>query len=105
MLTKSKNMETSNIKTGNINEDDDLDVPEFDFSRTVPNKYAERYAEGVVYEILGADGIKRRFVQLDADVAQEFHSSTLVNNALRSTMKENAKRSRKTAKKVVKKMV
>jgi hypothetical protein len=100
MLTKSKNMETNNI-----NEDDDVDVPEFDFSRAVPNKYAQSYAEGVAYEILGVDGVKRRFVQLDEDVAQEFHSSTSVNETLRSTMKKNVRRGRKTIPNVAKKTI
>jgi carboxypeptidase C (cathepsin A) len=67
----------------NPNEDDDLYVPEFDFDNAVPNKFAGRFAQGVQYEILGMDGVKRIFVQLDEDLAQQFSTPQAVNDALR----------------------
>lgn len=73
-------------------EDDDLDVPEFDFDNAVPNKFAAQYAGGVAYEILGLDGVKRKFVQLDDDVAGTYFSSKSVNDVLRLAMKQTSQK-------------
>jgi hypothetical protein len=73
-------------------EDDDLEVPEFDFDNAVPNKFAAQYAGGVAYEILGLDGVKRKFVQLDDDVAAKFLSSKSVNDVLRLAMTQTSQR-------------
>jgi hypothetical protein len=82
MLMKPHDTEISKISVN----DDDMDVPEFDFDHAVPNTYAERFTDGVAYQILGLDGVTRTFIQLDADVAKDFPSSKAVNDILRSTI-------------------
>jgi len=67
--------------------DDDLEVPEFDFSRAKPNRFAERCAKGTTRTIITSTGTKKIYVSLDADVAKKFRSSKLVNETLRSMMK------------------
>ncbi len=47
-------------------------LPEYDFSRSRPNKYASRYKKGALV------------VTLDAEVAQVFQSAENVNETLRS---------------------
>ncbi len=64
--------------------DDDLDVPEFDFSRAKPNRFAERCAKGTTRTIITSTGQKKVYVSLDADVAKKFRSSKSVNDTLRS---------------------
>ncbi len=54
--------------------------PEYDFSKGVRNKYADRFREGT------------NVVVLDPDVAAEFKDSAAVNNALRQLLKARAKR-------------
>lgn len=49
--------------------------PEYDFSKGVRGKYAQRYAEG------------SNIVVLDPDVAAVFHSNAAVNEALRELIK------------------
>lgn len=51
--------------------DADEILPEYDFSRSSPNKYAARYAKGSTV------------VVLDPDVAEVFPTSTEANQALR----------------------
>lgn len=67
--------------------DDDLHVPEFDFSRAKPNRFAERCAKGTTRTIFTSTGKKKIYVSLDADVAKKFRSSKSVNEALRLVMK------------------
>jgi len=76
-------------------EDDDLNVPEFDFDNAVPNKFAGRYGEGAAYQIIGLDGVTRTYVQLDADLVEKFASPKSVNNALRMAMKNETKKQMK----------
>jgi hypothetical protein len=47
-------------------------LPEYDFSRARPNKYAPRYAKGSIV------------VTLDPDVAKVFPSASEANDALRA---------------------
>jgi hypothetical protein len=47
-------------------------LPEYDFSRSRPNKYASRYAQGTIG------------VTLDPDVAAVFPGAREANNALRA---------------------
>jgi hypothetical protein len=54
-----------------IEPDDDM-LPEYDFSGAVRGKYYERYRQGT------------NVVLLDPDVAQIFHDSAAVNDALRT---------------------
>ncbi len=54
--------------------------PEYDFSKGVRGKYAERFREGT------------NVVVLDPDVAAEFKDSAAVNNALRQLLKARTKR-------------
>ena len=49
--------------------------PEYDLSKSRPNPYAERYAQGT------------NLVRLDPDVAKVFPDSTAVNDALRALVK------------------
>jgi uncharacterized protein (DUF4415 family) len=67
--------------------DDDLEVPEFDFSRAKPNRFAERCAKGTTRTIITLTGKKKIYVSLDEDVAKKFRSSKSVNETLRSAMK------------------
>jgi hypothetical protein len=55
--------------------DDDL-RPEYDFSRGVRGKYAERFAKG------------SNVVVLDPDVAAEFKTPQAVNDALRAEIEK-----------------
>ena len=57
--------------TGRRNGSDDV-LPEYDFSRARPNKYAARYAKGSIV------------VTLDPDVAAMFPGSREANDALRA---------------------
>lgn len=72
--------------------DDDLKVPEFDFSRARPNRFAERCAKGTTRTIYGKDGEKKIYVSLDADVAKKFRSSKSVNDVLRLAMKQTSQK-------------
>jgi hypothetical protein len=54
--------------------------PEYDFSRGVRGKYAQRFREGT------------NIVVLDPDVAAAFKDSQAVNDALRTLLKSRAKR-------------
>jgi len=54
--------------------------PEYDFSKGVRAKYAQRFREGT------------NVVVLDPDVAAEFKDSAAVNDALRRLLKARAKR-------------
>jgi len=54
--------------------------PEYDFSRGVRGKYAQRFREGT------------NVIVLDPDVAAEFKDSAAVNDALRQLLKTRAKR-------------
>jgi hypothetical protein len=54
--------------------------PEYDFSRGVRGKYAQRFREGA------------NVIVLDPDVAAEFKDSAAVNDALRQLLKARAKR-------------
>ena len=54
--------------------------PEYDFSRGVRGKYAQRFREGT------------NVIVLDPDVAAEFKDSAAVNDALRQLLKARAKR-------------
>jgi hypothetical protein len=53
---------------------DDEILPEYDFSRARPNKYARRFGGG------------RNIVVLDPDVARRFPDSATVNRALRALL-------------------
>jgi hypothetical protein len=70
------------------NGDEDSDV--FDFEGAIPNPFAERYRQGVAVRVFQADGTKERYVRLDNDVAERFSSPTVVNEILRSIMKEES---------------
>jgi hypothetical protein len=61
------------------NSSDDM-RPEYDFSKGVRGKYAQRFREGT------------NVVVLDPDVAAEFKDSAAVNDALRRLLKSRAKR-------------
>ena len=62
-------------------------LPEYDFSRARPNKYASRYKKGTLV------------VTLDAEVAQVFQNAKEVNETLRSIAKViRADRSRRSVK-------
>jgi hypothetical protein len=54
--------------------------PEYDFSKGVRGKYAQRFREGT------------NVVVLDPDVAAEFKDSAAVNDALRRLLKSRAQR-------------
>ena len=57
---------------------DDNDIrPDYDFSKGVRGKYADRYAEGT------------NVVVLEPDVAKEFPTSEAVNKALRDLVEKN----------------
>jgi hypothetical protein len=58
----------------------DVMRPEYDFSKGVRGKYAERYAEGT------------NLVLLAPDVAAEFPTAGAVNRALRTVIKARSKR-------------
>lgn len=58
-----------------INKDDSDMLDEYDFSKGVRGKYAQRYAEGT------------NIVKLDSDVARLFPDEKSVNDALRSFTK------------------
>ena len=73
--------------TASLAVDDDLHVPEFDFSRAKPNRFAERCTKGTTRTITTLTGKKKVYVSLDADVAKKFRSSKSVNETLRSVMK------------------
>ena len=53
---------------------DDEILPEYDFSRARPNKYARRFGGG------------RNIVVLEPDVARRFPDSVAVNRALRAQL-------------------
>ena len=59
---------------------DDEILPEYDFSKAVRNKYAERYAEGT------------NLVLLEPDLAAQFPDSESVSRALRAYLKTKSKR-------------
>ena len=59
---------------------DDEILPEYDFSKAVRNKYAERYAEGT------------NLVLLEPDLAAQFPDSESVSRALRAYLKSKSKR-------------
>ena len=50
-------------------------LPEYDFSKGIHGKYAERYAKGT------------NLILLDPDVAQVFRNSESVNDALRALIR------------------
>ena len=62
---KAKKMRTGQVGTNEI-------LPEYDFSRSRPNKYASRYAKGSLV------------VTLDPDVAKVFPGAREANHALRA---------------------
>ncbi len=55
--------------------DDNSVEPEYDFSKGIRGKYADRFANGT------------NLIVLDPDVAREFPDSQSVNDALRSLLK------------------
>ncbi len=61
---------TKKVKTGQVGIDEVL--PEYDFTRARPNKYASRYAKGSLV------------VTLDPDVAVVFPGAREANEALRA---------------------
>ena len=65
MKAKAKNVRTRQVELDEV-------LPEYDFSRSRPNKYAARYAKGSVV------------VTLDADVAAVFSGAREANDALRA---------------------
>ena len=72
---------------GTSHVDPDEILPEYDFSRARPNKYASRYQKGALV------------VTLDAEVAQVFQSAKEVNETLRSLARIiRADRGRQSAK-------
>ena len=77
MKKASKNSRTS--KTSRRVSSDEI-LPEYDFSKGVRNKYAERYAEGT------------NLVLLEPDLAAEFPDSKSVSRALRAYLKSKSKR-------------
>jgi len=90
-------MNEKNIQAHNSQEDDDLEIPEFDFENALPNPYAERYRQGVIVTVFKTNGSKETYVRLDEDIAESFSSSKLVNDALRDAMKREAKFGKKAA--------
>ena len=77
MKKASKSSRTKKVSR-RISGDDIL--PEYDFSKAVRNKYAERYAEGT------------NLVLLDPDLAEQFPDSKSVTRALRAYLKSKSKR-------------
>ena len=67
-------------KTSMTSDSSDNMRPEYDFSKGVRGKYAQRFREGT------------NVVVLDPDVAAEFKDSAAVNDALRRLLKSRAKR-------------
>jgi hypothetical protein len=65
---KENNMKNS---TNKKNHDDDM-RPEYDFSGSIPNKYAKKLKE------------QARLVSLEPDVYKIFHTSEQVNEVLRA---------------------
>ncbi len=63
-------------------EDELVEIPPFDFDHSVPNRFAERYAEGVETTILQSKD--KTPVMLEPDVAAYFPDSESVNTALRA---------------------
>lgn len=80
-------------------DDDDLEVPEFDFSRAKPNRFAERCKDGTMRTITTLTGEKKIYVSLDADVAKKFRSPKSVNDMLRWVIKNDVKIGRKNGQK------
>jgi hypothetical protein len=78
-------MKTEKIKTRWIRADDVL--PEYDFSRSRPNKYASRYNKGSIV------------ITLDPDVAEVFPGAREANEALRALVGviRNYRRPRRTS--------
>jgi len=71
---------------------DDEEVPEFDFSRAQPNRFAARCADGTMRTITTVTGAKKVYVSLDEDVAKKFRSPKSVNDALRLAMQNETKK-------------
>ena len=71
------------MKTPIIKDDNGLvEIPTFDFEHSTPNRFAERYAEGVETTILHAED--KTTVMLEPEVAAYFPDSESVNAALRA---------------------
>jgi len=79
---KQKDMERRIHVYSDPNEDleDDL-LPEYDFSKTKPNPYAER-------------ALRRRAIILERDIAEVFTTSEQVNKALRALIESVPTRAR-----------
>ena len=71
---------TSRTRTDSRRISNDEMLPEYDFSKGVRNKYAERYAEGT------------NLVLLEPDLAAQFPDSESVSRALRAYLKSKSKR-------------
>ena len=69
-MTNLKKVKTKKVRTNRVGIDEVL--PEYDFSRSRPNKYASRYAKGGLV------------VTLDPDVAAVFPGVREANEALRA---------------------
>ena len=82
-MKKSKTSESTMPEVG----EDDI-LPEYDFSRARPNKYAARYQKGSLT------------ITLDPEVAEVFPGSTDANEALRSLAKLIRAQQKRRAKKV-----
>ncbi len=71
-------MNAENTKMNHIDDDDDDDMKphyDFDYSKSKPNRFAEKYNKMV------------RHVGLAADVADEFPTEDSVNDALREYLR------------------
>ena len=71
-------MKKSVTKTNNVL----VDIPPFDFEHSEPNKFVERYQQGVETIILTSE--EKTSVMLEPDVAAYFPDSESVNAALRT---------------------
>jgi hypothetical protein len=65
---------------------EDLEVPEFDFERALPNPFVEQYREGVTRTVIKNDGTKDHFVRLEPDIAEHYPSAAVVNDILRRAL-------------------
>jgi hypothetical protein len=72
-----------NVKNTIKNEQDDLEVPEFNFEGAIPNPFFASYQQGVTRTIIKNDGTKEVFIRLDPDVAKHYRYATSVNKVLR----------------------
>lgn len=72
-------------------EDEDFEIPEFDFTRAVSGEFAERCEDGTMWVTTNIMGEKKVYVSLDADIVEKSLSPKWVNEVLRQAIKSEAK--------------